>query len=77
MLTHPYTYPPAHSCMRTHCTNRLFPDNKYTQFEMAQLVNLGCGSPEEAKSLIPSLTSKASDVELELLLEEIRQLRSV
>ncbi len=56
---------------------RLFPDNKYTQFEMAQLVNLGCGSPEEAKSLIPSLTNKASDVELELLLEEIRQLRSV
>jgi DNA-directed RNA polymerase II subunit RPB4 len=55
---------------------RLFDGEDYNQFEMAQLCNLNCDSPEEAKSLIPSLARKRED-ELTLLLKQISDLRNV
>lgn len=42
-------------------------------FELAQLGNLECEDAEEAKSLIPSLTNKVSDVQLKTLLTELRK----
>lgn len=40
------------------------------------LANLCCDSADEAKALIPSLTTKISDEELTTLLDELKQLRN-
>ncbi|MCJ1468361.1 RNA polymerase B [Pseudocyphellaria aurata] len=45
-------------------------------FERSQLGNLCCESSEEAKTLIPSLASKISDVDLQELLDDITKLRN-
>ncbi|MCJ1249188.1 RNA polymerase B [Trapelia coarctata] len=45
-------------------------------FERSQLGSLCCGSAEEAKTLIPSLTNKISDVDLQELLDDITKLRN-
>jgi len=45
-------------------------------FERAQLGTLCCETAEEAKTLIPSLTNKISDDDLQELLEEITKLRN-
>ncbi|KAK4693739.1 DNA-directed RNA polymerase II subunit RPB4, partial [Lecanoromycetidae sp. Uapishka_2] len=45
-------------------------------FERSQLGSLCCESAEEAKTLIPSLTNKISDVDLQDLLDEITKLRN-
>ncbi|CAI5757852.1 unnamed protein product [Candida verbasci] len=50
-----------------HCNEKLHP------FELAQLGTLECEDSEEAKSLIPSLTNKVSDVQLQSLLTELRK----
>ncbi|PSS22966.1 hypothetical protein M430DRAFT_33615 [Amorphotheca resinae ATCC 22711] len=44
------------------------------KFERAQLGSLCCDSAEEAKTLIPSLTDKISDDDLQELLDEITKL---
>ncbi|CUM66884.1 uncharacterized protein PRCAT00004568001 [Priceomyces carsonii] len=46
-------------------------------FEVAQLGNLECEDAEEAKSLIPSLSRKVSDVQLQALLTELRKYQTL
>lgn len=46
-------------------------------FELAQLGNLECEDAEEAKSLIPSITHKVSDVQLKTLLTELRKYQTL
>lgn len=46
-------------------------------FELAQLGNLECEDAEEAKSLIPSITHKVSDVQLRTLLTELRKYQTL
>lgn len=46
-------------------------------FEVAQLGNLECEDAEEAKSLIPSLSNKVSDVQLYNLLAELRKYQTL
>jgi DNA-directed RNA polymerase II subunit RPB4 len=46
-------------------------------FELAQLGTLECEDAEEAKSLIPSLTNKVSDVQLQTLLTELRKYQTL
>ncbi|KAL9100599.1 MAG: hypothetical protein Q9163_004036 [Psora crenata] len=45
-------------------------------FERSQLGSLCCESAEEAKTLIPSLANKISDVDLQELLDDISKLRN-
>ncbi|RCK67047.1 DNA-directed RNA polymerase II subunit RPB4 [Candida viswanathii] len=54
-----------------HCNEPLHP------FELAQLGTLECEDSEEAKSLIPSLTNKVSDVQLQTLLTELRKYQTL
>ncbi|CAN3372069.1 hypothetical protein DIURU_001392 [Diutina rugosa] len=46
-------------------------------FELAQLGSLECEEAEEAKSLIPSLAHKVSDVQLQTLLTELRKYQTI
>lgn len=46
-------------------------------FELAQLGTLECEDAEEAKSLIPSLQHKVSDVQLQTLLTELRKYQTL
>ncbi|KAK6203170.1 HRDC-like protein [Scheffersomyces amazonensis] len=46
-------------------------------FEIAQLGTLECEDAEEAKSLIPSLVNKVSDVQLQSLLTELRKYQTL
>lgn len=46
-------------------------------FELAQLGTLECEEAEEAKSLIPSLANKVSDVQLQTLLTELRKYQTL
>ncbi|EGW33049.1 RNA polymerase II fourth largest subunit [Spathaspora passalidarum NRRL Y-27907] len=46
-------------------------------FELAQLGTLECEDAEEAKSLIPSLANKVSDVQLQTLLTELRKYQTL
>jgi DNA-directed RNA polymerase II subunit RPB4 len=46
-------------------------------FELAQLGTLECEDAEEAKSLIPSLANKVSDVQLQSLLTELRKYQTL
>ncbi|EED12287.1 polymerase (RNA) II (DNA directed) polypeptide D [Talaromyces stipitatus ATCC 10500] len=53
--------------------------NSHTELEMferSQLGSLCCDNAEEAKSLIPSLQNKISDVDLQELLDELTKLRN-
>lgn len=54
-----------------HCNEPLHP------FELAQLGTLECEDSEEAKSLIPSLTNKVSDVQLQTFLTELRKYQTL
>ena len=45
-------------------------------FERSQLGSLCCESAEEAKTLIPSLNNKITDVDLQELLDDITKLRN-
>ncbi|KAJ3297064.1 RNA polymerase II [Rhizoclosmatium globosum] len=56
---------------------QLFPLDQFSQFEAAQLVNLGCESSEEAKILIPSLAKREEldDNHLQDLLDQMTNLR--
>ncbi|CAK9438200.1 uncharacterized protein LODBEIA_P24690 [Lodderomyces beijingensis] len=54
-----------------HCMEPLHP------FEIAQLGTLECEDAEEAKSLIPSLNNKVSDVQLQSLLTELRKYQTL
>ena len=55
---------------------QLLTNKKLHKFELAQLANLCPESPEEAKSLIPSLEGRFDDAELASLLEDITTKRS-
>lgn len=46
-------------------------------FELSQLGNLECEDAEEAKSLIPSIAHKVSDVQLKTLLTELRKYQTL
>lgn len=46
-------------------------------FELAQLGNLECEDAEEAKSLVPSIAHKVSDVQLKTLLTELRKYQTL
>lgn len=46
-------------------------------FELAQLGNLECEDAEEARSLIPSLGHKVTDVQLKTLLTELRKYQTL
>ncbi|KAL3239765.1 DNA-directed RNA polymerase II subunit RPB4 [Nakaseomyces bracarensis] len=46
-------------------------------FEIAQLGSLACDTADEAKTLIPSLTSKISDDDLERILKELSNLETL
>ncbi|KAK4545739.1 hypothetical protein LTR36_002693 [Oleoguttula mirabilis] len=46
-----------------------------THFERAQLATLCCDSPDEARTLIPSLENKLTDEELQDVLNDISKLR--
>ncbi|SGZ50978.1 CIC11C00000005892 [Sungouiella intermedia] len=46
-------------------------------FELAQLGNLECEDAEEAKSLIPSIAHKVSEVQLKTLLTELRKYQTL
>ncbi|OKL58318.1 hypothetical protein UA08_06725 [Talaromyces atroroseus] len=53
--------------------------NSHTELEMferSQLGSLCCDNAEEAKSLIPSLQNKISDLDLQELLDELTKLRN-
>ncbi|KAJ3190964.1 RNA polymerase B [Irineochytrium annulatum] len=58
---------------------QLFPeDQNFHQYEMAQLANLCCDSPEEARAMIPSLNKKFSQVDdgrIQDLLDQMSNLR--
>ncbi len=45
-------------------------------FERSQLGSLCCESAEEAKTLIPSLSNKIIDADLQELLDDITKLRN-
>ncbi len=45
-------------------------------FERSQLGSLCCESAEEAKTLIPSLSNKITDADLQELLDDITKLRN-
>ena len=45
-------------------------------FERSQLGSLCCETSEEAKTLIPSLTNKISDVDLQEFLDDITKMRN-
>ncbi|KAL9137611.1 MAG: hypothetical protein Q9175_001162 [Cornicularia normoerica] len=45
-------------------------------FEKSQLASLCCESAEEAKTLIPSLINKITDVDLQEILDDITKLRT-
>ncbi|KAK3362846.1 HRDC-like protein [Lasiosphaeria hispida] len=47
-----------------------------TKFERAQIGSLCCDSADECKTLIPSLTDKISDEDLQELLDEMAKLMS-
>ncbi|KAJ1675226.1 RNA polymerase B [Spiromyces aspiralis] len=53
----------------------LFRRDNLTQFEIAQLCNLSCSDPDEAKALIPSLATKISDEDLDYLLKQMDNLK--
>ncbi|KAJ8126884.1 hypothetical protein O1611_g6750 [Lasiodiplodia mahajangana] len=54
---------------------RLLSSHKeFHKFERAQLGSLCCETAEEAKTLIPSLTDKISDEDLQELLDEVNKL---
>ena len=55
---------------------QLLTNKKLHKFELAQLANLCPESPEEAKSLIPSLEGRFDDTEHASLLEDISTKRS-
>lgn len=46
-------------------------------FEVAQLGTLACDTADEAKTLIPSLTNKISDDDLERILKELSNLETL
>lgn len=46
-------------------------------FELSQLGTLECEDAEEAKSLVPSLQNKVSDVQLQTLLNELRKYQTL
>lgn len=46
-------------------------------FELAQLGNLECEDAEEAKTLVPSLARKVTDVQLKTLLTELRKYQTL
>ncbi|KAI9350736.1 HRDC-like protein [Obelidium mucronatum] len=56
---------------------QLFPIDQFSQFEAAQLANLGCETAEEAKILIPSLAKRdeLDDATLQDLLDQMSTLR--
>ncbi|PVV03112.1 hypothetical protein BB560_002420 [Smittium megazygosporum] len=45
-----------------------------SSFEIAQLGNLGCSEPAEAKSLIPSLIGKIDDESLDHVLKQLQSI---
>jgi DNA-directed RNA polymerase II subunit RPB4 len=55
----------------------MIPWTKFNDFEKAQLLTLVPGDHDEAKALIPSLTGKYGDEELDELLKEIVKVRDV
>ncbi|KAG6063470.1 hypothetical protein E4U32_001218 [Claviceps aff. humidiphila group G2b] len=56
---------------------RLLSAHKYlARFERAQLGSLCCNDADEAKTLIPSLTDKIKDEDLQDLLDEISKLQN-
>ncbi|CEI99877.1 hypothetical protein RMCBS344292_13953 [Rhizopus microsporus] len=46
-----------------------------TQFEVAQMANLCCEEAEEARALIPSISTKYDDDELQEVLNQMQQIR--
>lgn len=46
-------------------------------FEIAALANLTPGDADEAKTLVPSLTSRFDDEEIEAMIEELAQYRQL
>ncbi|XP_012288745.1 DNA-directed RNA polymerase II 16 kDa polypeptide isoform X2 [Orussus abietinus] len=55
----------------------LLMQKKLHKFELASLANLCPETPEEAKSLIPSLEGRLEDEELRTILEDIQTKRSL
>ncbi|KAJ1920405.1 RNA polymerase B [Mycoemilia scoparia] len=53
----------------------LYQKDNLANFEIAQLCNLCCSDPEEAKALIPSLATKISDEDLDYLLKQMDNLK--
>ncbi|CAL1298415.1 unnamed protein product [Larinioides sclopetarius] len=54
----------------------LLTQKKVHKFELAQLANLCPETPEEAKTLIPSLEGRFEDEELRQILDDIQTQRS-
>ncbi|KAJ3075352.1 RNA polymerase B [Podochytrium sp. JEL0797] len=56
---------------------QLFPTDQFSQFEAAQLANLGCETVEEAKVLIPSLAKREEldENHVQDLLDQMSNLR--
>ncbi|PSN53907.1 DNA-directed RNA polymerase II 16 kDa polypeptide [Blattella germanica] len=54
-----------------------FSEKKLHKFELASLANLCPETPEEAKSLIPSLEGRFEDEELRQILDDIQTKRSL
>ncbi|KAI9677930.1 MAG: RNA polymerase B [Trizodia sp. TS-e1964] len=54
----------------------LLSHEKLAPFERSQLASLCCESAEEAKTLVPSLSDRMSDSDLQELLDEITKLRN-
>ncbi|KAI9257657.1 HRDC-like protein [Sporodiniella umbellata] len=46
-----------------------------THYEVAQMANLCCEEAEEAKALIPSVSSKYDDEEIQVMLNQMQQIR--
>ena len=59
-----------------HSTRELLMGKKLHKFELAALANLCPESPEEARSLVPSLEGRFAEEELCSLLEDIQTKRS-
>lgn len=55
----------------------LLSQKKLHKFELAAIANLCPESPEEAKSLIPSLEGRLEDEELRTILDDIMTKRSI
>ncbi len=76
--THQYvsTISKLHNIETIKQVKSLFPPKQFERFEIAQIVNLGCETAEEIRTLVPSL-NRLDEEEVQKYLDEMHQLRKM